>query len=384
MNTPSAVAARPILASSLLPPESEDDDRSTSSSEDEDEWRLGPEIYGDEASKKPAAAIVSPGRILGISSLILSIDPGGKTPNGREYVQEWVDELSLHLLISTITRNPTANLPRAFIIQFKGCRPLSSSVLQGLIREKMTDLSLEAIKGILRNVNIFQALEFGQIQSAVDQVSDLLFKIEQGQSKAHNEPGVSASARPDDRDSTTQSENRPRKRDPFEPPILLLIEGMDVAIQETIRSSDTDTAGDRLCTFLRTLALLCGTYKSLLAVIIANSITLRPEIPKAIQMAPDELRTQVRNGLTPAETALTTPYRLEDMNFPVESVFEPPDDRRLISGSPYPYGLQLFPFADELDEGIDVHLVVSGVDNERVVEIVKDREGNNLGRWDVF
>ena len=101
-------------------------------------------------------------------------------------------------------------------------------------------------------------------------------------------------------------------------------------------------------------------------------------------MAPDELRTQVRNGLTPAETALTTPYRLEDMSFPVESVFEPPDDRRLISGSPYPSGLPLFHFADELDEGIDVHLVVSSVDNERVVEIVKDREGNNLGRWDIF
>ncbi|EGD84566.1 hypothetical protein H112_08276 [Trichophyton rubrum D6] len=384
MNTHSAVAARPILASSLLPPGSEDDDRSTSSSEDEDGWRLASEIYGDEGSKKPAAAIVSAGRVLGISSLILSIDPGKKAPNGREYVQEWVDELSLHLLISTITRNTTANRPRAFIIQFRGCRPLSSSFLQGFIREKMPELSLEEIESILRDVNVFQAFEFGQIQGAVDQVSDLLFKIEQEQQRADKKPGVSTSARLDDRDSTTQSENRPRKRDPFEPPILLLIEGIDVAIQETIRSSDMDTAGDRLCSFLRTLTLLCRTYKSLLAVIIANSITLRPEIPKAIQMAPDELRTQVRNGLTPAETALTTPYRLEDMSFPVESVFEPPDDRRLISGSPYPSGLPLFHFADELDEGIDVHLVVSSVDNERVVEIVKDREGNNLGRWDIF
>lgn len=110
MNTPSAVAARPILASSLLPPESEDDDRSTSSSEDEDEWRLGPEIYGDEASKKPAAAIVSPGRILGISSLILSIDPGGKTPNGREYVQEWVDEVRNTSITKTQSRSLTQSI----------------------------------------------------------------------------------------------------------------------------------------------------------------------------------------------------------------------------------------------------------------------------------
>lgn len=97
MNTPSAEAAKPILASSLLPPESEDDDRSTSSSEDEDGWRLASEIYGDEGSKKPAAAIVSAGRVLGISSLILSIDPGEKAPNGREYVQEWVDEVRIYL-----------------------------------------------------------------------------------------------------------------------------------------------------------------------------------------------------------------------------------------------------------------------------------------------
>lgn len=101
MNTHSAVAARPILASSLLPPGSEDDDRSTSSSEDEDGWRLASEIYGDEGSKKPAAAIVSAGRVLGISSLILSIDPGKKAPNGREYVQEWVDEVRIYLLAKT-------------------------------------------------------------------------------------------------------------------------------------------------------------------------------------------------------------------------------------------------------------------------------------------
>ncbi|EFQ97942.1 hypothetical protein MGYG_00978 [Nannizzia gypsea CBS 118893] len=384
MDTSSAVAARPILASSLLPPESEDDDRSTSSSEDEDGWRLAADIFGDEASEKPPAAIVMTGRVLGISSLILSIDPGKRTSNGKECVQEWVDELSLHLLISTITRNTTTNRPGAFIIQFEGCRPLSPVVLRGLIREKMPGLSIEEVEAILSTVNIFHASKFSQILSAVDQVSDLLFKIEQKEQEPSKERDLPTTKQTGDQNHTMQSANNQRGGGPIEPPILLLIEGMDVAIQETIHTSDTDAAGEQLCSLLRTLTLLCRTYESLFAVIIANSIPLRPQAPKAIQMPTEDLRSQVRAGRTPIETPLTTPYMLKDMDFPVESVFEAPDDRRLISGSPYLSSLQLSIFADEIDEGIDIHLAISSVDNERVVEVIKDRNGDNLGRWDVF
>ncbi|KAF3491729.1 uncharacterized protein GIQ15_01246 [Arthroderma uncinatum] len=315
-------AARPILASSLLPPDH--DAKITASSLDEDEWRLGPEIYGDDALEKPAAALVSAGHIMGISSLIPQLDYNGPMPGDGGGVREWVDEAS----------------------------------------------------------------EFGQILSAVDQVSDLLFKIEQQQHGTENKNNSSdveqeISGSPASQ-TKVQLENDHEKEDGNEAPILLLIEGMDLALRETIRASDVDGAGAQLSAFLRTLTLLCQTYNALLTIIIVNSIPLRPQPPMSLQLSAEELHAQLRAGTTLVETPLTSPYRIEDMETPVESVFDTPPDPRLMKASPYPSNQHLSLLADVIGEGIDIHLVVSKVENERIIEVVKDRVGDNLGRWDVF
>ncbi|KAM5445259.1 hypothetical protein MaudCBS49596_007682 [Microsporum audouinii] len=385
MDTSSPTAARPILASSLLPPD--DDPASIASSLDEDEWRLKPDIYGDEASKKPAAAIASTGQVLGISSLIPNLDQGNQTSDNNGNVREWVDELSVHFLISLITRSPriTPDRPRAFVIQFSGRRPLPPTTLQGFIQAKLPDLSLKETEAIINSVSIFHASGFGQIVNAVDQVSDLLFKVEQIRQESKNEntlsPNISSSPGGQAR---MKSENARGKEDAAEPPILLLIEGMDLAVHEIIRTSDIDTAGAQLSSFLRTLTLLCQTYKSLLTVILINSIPLRPLPPMSLQLSPEELQAQLRAGTTPVETPWTSPYTVKDMEIPVESAFDALPDRQLITASPYPPNQRLSLLADAIGEGIDIHLVVSCVDNERIIEVVKDRVGDNLGRWDVF
>ncbi|KAK2867872.1 hypothetical protein FQN49_003388 [Arthroderma sp. PD_2] len=386
MDTSFLGAARPILASSLLPPDH--DVASTASSLDEDEWRLDPDIYGDDASGKPAAALVSAGQIMGISSLIPHIDYEGSVSGERGDVREWVDELSVHFLLSLIARTPSAarDRPRAFVIQCSGCRPLSTANLHGFIQAKMPAFSPEETETILSSVNIFHASEFGQILSAVDQVSDLLFKIEQHEETEnehiydleHDTTGSPAGK------TKLQLEINQGKEVDTQPPILLLIEGMDLALQEIIRVSDTDAAGAQLAAFLRTLTLLCQTYKSLLTVIIVNSIPLRPQPPMCLQLSPEELQAQLRAGTTLVETPLTSPYRIEDMETPVESAFDTVRDGRLITASPYPPNQALSLLADVFSEGIDIQLVVSNVENEWIVEVVKDRVGDNLGRWDVF
>ncbi|EEH39848.2 hypothetical protein PAAG_02037 [Paracoccidioides lutzii Pb01] len=309
----------------------------------------------------PAQSILSCGRVIGISGL-QSMRTKGPREGMDDDIRSWVDEVSQHILVTLLSKyTPGLSFPRAFLIQYFDSRPLSSQSIYPSIQQRLPDRSAEEIESILGNLQTHRVYDFDELLQAVSQVSDTLFEFNQ----LHRGLEIKETEC-----SSTQ--------------ILLLIEGIDQSLEETIRFSNPGAAQARLIPLLRTLTVLSRTYASFLSVILVNSISL-PYIP-SIDLAREEASTDGNDTNAwqrqhPQHSQQMDQQQQHHPNVPVHSIFAKIPEQANHHSKKIPLSTYLSPLARSLDQGCDVHLLVSRVEGQMVIEVAKDRVGDKVGLW---
>ena len=285
------------------------------------------------------------------------------------------------MLINFLAKKPYINNSpaKAFVIQFYDSRPLSSEYLYQTINQVYPNYTSETVETILNNVKVLRASRFTDILQAVDQISDMLFELQQqpkNNAALGSRDSINYSSQSKSHDSTS----------PSPPPVLLLVEGIDQALQDVIRASTSTAASSQMVPLLRNLTLLSRTYESFLTVMVVNSIPIRSRYTPPVN--PNEGSRNENPNFAGSADMTSMP---NDPNIPVHSIFspsppvagssslEPSHVARSSARSPF-----TFPLAQSLDLGFDVHLLVSKVQSNLVAEIAKDRVGGALGRWCVI
>ncbi|EEH44414.2 uncharacterized protein PADG_00703 [Paracoccidioides brasiliensis Pb18] len=352
-----SAAAQPILASALLSAalrNSHVHGLQHLESGEREPWDLIRDIE-EGVSLLPAQSILSCGRVIGISGLQ---SMGARAPREGmdDDIRSWVDEVSQHILVTLLSKyTPGLSLPRAFLIQYFDSRPLTSQSIYPSIQQRLPDHSAEEIESILGNLQTHRVYDFDELLQAVSQVSDTLFEFNQLHRGLENKETEC---------SSTQ--------------ILLLIEGIDQSLEETIRFSNPGAAQARLIPLLRTLTVLSRTYASFLSVILVNSISL-PYIP-SIDLARERVSTDgndtnawKRQHRQHSQQLDLQQQQQHHLNVPVHSIFAKIPERTNHHSKKIALSTYLSPLARSLDQGCDVHLLVSRVEGQMVIEVAKDR-----------
>ncbi|KAL1955325.1 hypothetical protein VTO42DRAFT_8665 [Malbranchea cinnamomea] len=325
--------------------------------ESQKDWDLIRDIDSGVPSP-PENSIFSCGRVVGISGLYTANERG--EGNDGSDIQVWVGELSLHVLVYTLTgRLPLeSTFPRAFVVQFLDSRPISRESLFQSIQQRLPSKSAADVEDLISKIQIYQTFEFDDILEAVARISDTLYNIQQ----QINQAASSAQGRHE--------------------PTLVILEGIDRSLEEIIRASNPLAAQARLLPLLRTLTILSRTYSSFVTVIVVNALPLPATIPGSVQQGRDYRPSQRQeSSSTQDRNHLQQPQ--SHPLIPVQSIFARapaprPPGSSAFSRSAMSYATIL---ARTLDQGFDIHLLVSKVQNRMVIEVAKDRLGDNLGRW---
>ena len=141
-------------------------------------------------------------------------------------------------------------------------------------------------------------------------------------------------------------------------PVVFIVAGLDTLAEGVIRASNPGKGAAVLTTALRTLTQLSRMHASFLSVMLVNTSGL------GTTSAPDP-----GPGLGGPDQRET--YQSRDDS--IRSVFDQT-------------GASLFPnlLLKTLDQGIDTHVLLSTVENTQVVEVIKDREGDGVGKWSIW
>ncbi|EEQ84036.1 uncharacterized protein BDCG_00841 [Blastomyces dermatitidis ER-3] len=363
--------APPILASTLLDSSFQRSNDNRHSGQEEPGrvesalWDLTRDIE-EGISLTPNKSVLSCGMVIGISGLQPAAVNGSREGVGDD-IRPWVNEFWQHILTTLLCKYPTPQaFPRAFVIQYFDSRPLSPHVLYSSLQQRLPDLAPEDIESILENIQTRRVYDFDELLEAVSQISDILFELQQRQ-KTHPE--------------------KKEKGHSYSAPVLLLIEGIDQSLEEIIRRSNPVAGHARLIPLLRTLTVLSRTYASFLSVIIVNSIAL-PHIRSAASSAQTATLTPAPHdtdaGQQPPRQPASGQLQQQRQYSPevaVRSIFAniPRGVGRLSKASPTPYYFSVL--ARSLDQGCDVHLLVSQIQEKMVIEVAKHRVGAEVGRW---
>jgi hypothetical protein len=138
---------------------------------------------------------------------------------------------------------------------------------------------------------------------------------------------------------------------------LLLIAGLDTLTEDIIRASNPVKGAAALTALLRSLTQLSRVHGSHLAVMLVNTRGLGPST--GFRPGPGGERQQAA---------------------------APVDDQGVYSMFHAETSTPLLPslLVRTLDQGIDTHLLLSRVKADRVVEVIKDRVGEGVGRWCIW
>ncbi|KAL3479248.1 hypothetical protein BJX99DRAFT_245055 [Aspergillus californicus] len=340
--------ASPILAHTLLqPPETptnipgprvEGDERPEQDPDPSEAWDLSLDIENGFHSS-PDRLFCS-GTVIGFSKLRAGESEGN---------EEVVGELPRYLLTEWLRKcNPPAISPstagsqpinRAFIIHlanFTAFSPekLLSSLLSHGYQHQQPLSRTQAISH-LDSVHLFPVFDFTDAVQAINEVSNTLLNTSQSPQRSS---------------SSTKT--------------ILIIAGLDTLTEAVIRASNALRGTAVLVSTLRTLSHLSRTYPSTLSVVLVNTSGVGPMIRDD-----DGGRRQAQSQYQPQREYYTQQQR----DGGIQSIFS-------ITDTP------LFPtlLMRTLDQGVDTHLLVSRTRGVPVVEVVKDRVGNGIGRWCVW
>ena len=303
-------------------------------------WNLEHDIKG--GSEYPLTGVFRPGTVIGFSCK-KNISKEG---DDHDHVgQVWKSHIRLrnqtrsfknqpliytvqiprYLLAARLrksTRGPNIN-PSAYIIypaHFDAFSP--EKLLESLLSASQSPaLSRSEAISCLDSVHLIPVFDFPAASQAIHQIADSL--------------------------SHQQDQN-----------VTLIIAGLDGLTEGVIRTSNAVRGAAILTSVLRTLTQLSRTHSTYLSIMLVNTSGLG-------QLAPSHNHRPSTDDNHHHSTA-------DDGS--IHSIFR-------ASGAP------LFPnlLAKTLDQGIDTHLLLSVVrGQDRVVEVIKDRVGDGVGKWCVW
>jgi hypothetical protein len=245
-------------------------------------------------------------------------------------------KLPLHLLTTHLHRNPTptSSSPNTFLINPANFEPLAPKTLLASLLSPARSPALSRDEAIRRldSVQLLPVFDFRSVVQAINEVSDTLHTIQK------------------ERDQMTLGV--------ADHPVLLIIAGLDTLAEGVVRASNPGRGAAVLAATLRTLTQLSRMHASFLAVMLVNTTGLGALSPGPGPGSGDQDQRETRQ--TRDDSSIHSAFRQS--------------------------GSSLFPslMLRTLDQGIDTHLLLSTVRNTPVVEIIKDREGDGLGKWCVW
>ncbi|KAF7121909.1 hypothetical protein CNMCM5793_009463 [Aspergillus hiratsukae] len=348
-NAYAAEPAFPILAhtllssrttASMIPEQPDEPDQSAI-------WNLRKDI--EEAFEGPSS-VFRYGRVIGFSKL--------KNRAQEEDDHDFIGQLPRYLLAKHLRNTPLAPSqsptphPKAiaFIIHPPNLDFLSPNQLLAslLASPPSPPLSRTQAIALLDHVQLFPVFDFRAAGQAINQVSDVL----QSQSPPAPAPDAVSAA-----ESEAGEGERARTRR------LLLIAGLDTLTEDIIRASNPVKGAAALTAALRTLTQLSRVHGEELAVMLVNTAGLGPA---------SGLRFRVPfppGGGSGGERQQVSRGDMDDEG--VYSVFHAETATPLLPSL----------LVRTLDQGIDTHLLLSAVEADRVVEVIKDRVGEGVGKW---
>ncbi|OKL60707.1 hypothetical protein UA08_04117 [Talaromyces atroroseus] len=227
---------------------------------------------------------------------------------------------------------------------------------------------------LLDQVELLPVHDFASATQAISQVSDALSKIY----RSYQEQQLILS-NDDDKD------DHDRNDDP--PTTLLIIEGLDTMTESIIHNSNAMRGSAVLTPALRTLTHLSRTHASFLSVLLVNTIALGPGMPPAAASQPSSTDLAGIASQSPLTTSTSTStgglYSVFSRERPMRQKHAGLSQNEPENNEPLPLLNTLL--SRTLDQGIDTHLLLQGRRrSQTLVEVIKDRTGDGLGRWCVW
>ncbi|KAL1986295.1 hypothetical protein VTN96DRAFT_6663 [Rasamsonia emersonii] len=304
---------------------------------------------------------------------------GLRSVEQEDQCRERVGELPRRLLASLLLRSKESSRsspqPKAFIIHPSNSSTFApETLLQDVLsldrrhHEPAVSslLSRDEAITLLDAVQLLAVYDFPSAVQAISQVSDALHELQQGRRKHPS------------------GEEQEEEEDE---PILLIVEGLDALTESVIRTSNPLRGSALLMPALRTLTHLSRAYASFLSVLLVNTLGLGGttsagayQKPASADNTPQSVPITVTEDRTRASILNPDDGGLQSIFFRSASASAGSWSRAGAgTGSLLPTLL-----SRTLDQGIDSHLLLSSVKGKSVVEVIKDRTGDGVGKWCVW
>ncbi|EED19984.1 conserved hypothetical protein [Talaromyces stipitatus ATCC 10500] len=219
-------------------------------------------------------------------------------------------------------------------------------------------ISEEQAISLLDRVELLPVHDFSSATQAINQVSDAISTI-RGQYRPTST---------DEKEEETQP-----------PETLLIIEGLDTMAEDVIHNSNAMRGSAILTPVLRTLTHLSRTHASFLSVLVVSTTPLGPSM-----LAQQHSQSQTQVSST-QQTSLGDGRTTTIAGGGLYSAFA----RDYTRFKSVDHGQTQQPLLNTLlsrtmDQGIDTHLLLQARRGQTLVEVIKDRTGDGLGKWCIW
>lgn len=256
---------------------------------------------------------------------------------------------------------------RLFII-----RPVHSTMFapeilfKGLLGYRLPDDNRRAMSetealNLLDRVELLPVHDFSSATQAISQVSDAISNIREQHRRAST--------------GTEDENDNEESRQP--PTTLLIIEGLDTMAEDVIHNSNAMRGSAILTPVLRTLTHLSRTHTSFLSILLVNTTALGSSAYSQQQTQPQQIsETQTSSG-DAGGGRTTTMGAAGGLHSAFARDYTQGQSRH--EGQVQPLLNTLL--SRTLDQGIDTHLLLQVKRGQTLVEVIKDRTGDGLGKW---
>ncbi|KAF7588164.1 hypothetical protein BBP40_006101 [Aspergillus hancockii] len=325
----SSESAFPILAHSLLTQPCQNCE-STSVSRSPN-WNLKDDVR--KAYESPTDSVFRSGIVIGLSKL--------KDHNIENDGNDLLGQVTRSILTAQLRKHsPSATIStKAYIIHPASLDIFAAQKLLAslLSTSQQQPLSRDEAISCLDSVLLFPVFDFAAAVQAIGEISDTLNRYRE------------------ERQQTESAETNAV-------PVFFVIAGLDTLAEGVIRASSAVRGTAVLSNTLRTLTQLSRTHSSCLSVILVNTSGLGTTSlnTHAVPGQMQQTRCQGSNTQHARENGVHSIFHTGEMSMVPSLLMR------------------------TLEQGIDCHVLLSKVKSTHVVEVIKDREGDGLGRWCIW
>lgn len=227
--------------------------------------------------------------------------------------------------------------------------------------ENTKKISESQALNLLDRVELLPVHDFSSATQAVSQASDAISNIRE----QHRRTSVEDSE--EDEDGSEESHQPPTT--------LVIIEGLDTMSEDVIHNSNAMRGSAVLTHVLRTLTHLSRTHTSFLSILLINKTALGSSQQQTqSQQIPS---TQTSPSDTGGRTTATAAGGLH-------SAFARDYTHQKSQHEGQVQQLLNTLLSRTLDQGVDTHLLLQVKRGQTLVEVIKDRTGDGLGKWCVW